>query len=147
MLERLAHLARHLDGIGARRLVDADRRRWRAVVARVAFAGLGAEIDARHVLHSHDRSVGVRAHHNVLELFGPGQPALGRDGQLNLLLLRRRRRADAAQRGLHVLALHGGDHIRRCQVQPGQAVGIEPQPQRIIERPEQARLAYTANAG
>ena len=53
----LANLARHLDGIGARRLVDADRGRRRAIEAAVAVQGLGAELDPRHVLHPHHRAV------------------------------------------------------------------------------------------
>ena len=106
---------------------------------------LGAEIDARQILDAHDRSVGIGAHNNVFELFGVGQPAFRRDRQLYLLALRRGRRADPAERGLHVLALHRCDNVRRSQVEGGQAVGVEPQPKRIIQRPEQARLPDAAD--
>ena len=84
----LAHLAGHLDRVGARRLVDADRRCWRAIVSAIALLGLGTEIDARHVLDPHDRSVGVGAQDDVVELVGPRQASFGRDGELKLLALR-----------------------------------------------------------
>ena len=122
-------MPRHLDGVGARRLIDADRRRRRAVEPGVALLGLGAQIDARHVLDPHNRAVGVGAQDNVLELIGSGQPAFGRDRQLQLLPLRRGRRADPAECRLHVLALHGRDDIGRGQGEGGQPVRIEPQPQ------------------
>ena len=64
----LADLARHLDGIGARRLVDADRRGRRAVEAAIALLGLGAEIDPRHILDPHHRAVRIGAHDDVFEL-------------------------------------------------------------------------------
>ena len=71
---------------------------------------------------------------------GRGQPALGLDGELDLLVWRGRRRADPAQRGLDVLVLHRRDDVGRRQIELGQPVGIEPDPQRVIERPEQADL-------
>ena len=52
-----------------------------------------------------------------------------------------RRGADAAERGLDVLALHRRDDVVRRQIELGQPVGVEPDPQRIIERPEQRDLA------
>ena len=146
LVHDLAHLARHVDGVGAGRLVDADRRRRRAVEAAIALLGLGTEIDARHVLDPHDRAVGVGAHDDVVELVGPRQPSLGLDGELELLALRRRCRTDATERRLDVLALHGRDDVGRRQVEGGQPIGIEPQPQRIVERPEQGRLADAADA-
>ena len=52
-----------------------------------------------------------------------------------------RRGADAAERRLDVLVLHRRDDVVRRQVKLGQPIGIEPDPQRIIERPEQRDLA------
>ena len=55
--------------------------------------------------------------------------------------VRDRRGADAAERRLDVLALHRRDDVVRRQIELGQPVGIEPDPQRIVERPEQRDLA------
>ena len=65
LVHDLADLLGDLDGVGAGRLVDADRRRRRAVEAAVALRALGAELDPRHVLDAHDRAVGVGAHDDV----------------------------------------------------------------------------------
>jgi ATP phosphoribosyltransferase regulatory subunit HisZ len=135
-----------IDGIGARGLVNADRRGRRAVEPGIPLLGLCAEIDARDVLDAHDRAVGIGTYDDVLELVGPGQPALGCDCQLKLLILRRGRGADAAQRGLDVLALHRRNDVGRGQAEGSQPIGVEPQAQRVIERAKQARLPDAADA-
>ena len=71
------------------------------------------------------------------------QPAFRLDVDLDLLLVRDRRRADTAQRRLDVLALHRGDDVVRRQIELGEPVGIEPDAQRIVERSEQRYLADT----
>jgi hypothetical protein len=52
-----------------------------------------------------------------------------------LLVFRHRRGTDATKCGLDVLALHCRDHVRGRKIVGGQSLGIEPQPQRLIERP------------
>jgi hypothetical protein len=64
-----------------------------------------------------------------------GRSAFGRYRQLKLLVSRHPGGADATKCGLDVLALHRRDHVRGRRIVGGQSVGIEPQPQRIIERP------------
>ena len=71
----------------------------------------------------------------------------GRDSRPLVLMViwtccswRGRRRAHPAQRRLDVLALHRRDDVVRRQIELGQPVGVEPDPQRIVERPEQADL-------
>ena len=71
-----ADMARDVDGIGAGRLENADRRRRRTVEAAVALLALGAQVDAGDVLDPHDRAVGIGAHDDIVELVGPRQPAL-----------------------------------------------------------------------
>ena len=140
-LHGVANLLRHIDGIGSRRLVDADRGGRRAVEAAVAVLRSGAHFDAGDILDADDRAVGIGAQDDVGEFLRPRQPALGLDVDLDLLLARDRRGADAAERRLNVLALHRRDDVVRRQVELGQPVGIEPDPQRIIERSEQRDLA------
>ncbi len=67
--------------------------------------------------------------------------ALGLDGDLDLLLAGDRRRAHPSESRLDVLVLHRRDDVVRRQVELGEPVGIEPDAQRIVERPEQSRLA------
>jgi len=63
-------------------------------------------------------------------------------GRVSLPLLAScRRRADAAECRLNVLVLHRCNDVVRRQVELGQPIGIEPNPQRIIERSEQGDLA------
>jgi hypothetical protein len=79
-------------------------------------------------------------------LFRLHQPALGLDRQLKLLRLRRRRRADAAERGLDVLVLNGRHDVGRGELERGEAVGVEPEPQRIVEGAEQRGLTHATHA-
>jgi hypothetical protein len=64
-----------------------------------------------------------------------GSSAFGRYRQLKLLVFRHRRGTDVTKCGLDVLALHCRGQVRGRKMVGGQSVGIEPQPQRIIERP------------
>ena len=137
----VAHLLGHIDGVGARRLVDADRGGGRAVVAAVTILRSGAHFDARHVVDPDHRAIGIGAQNDAGELLGPRQPALGLDIDLKLLLACSRRCADTAERRLNVLVLHGGNDVVRRQIEFGQPIGIKPNAQRIIERPEQGDLA------
>ena len=77
---------------------------------------------------------------------GPGQPAFGRDRQLKLL---------ACGVGAAPIRPSAACTFWLCtaattsagrQIEGGQPVGIEPQPQRIIERAKQARLSDAADA-
>ena len=129
-----------LDRIGARGLVDADRRRGRAIEAAVAVLRLRAHFHARDILHPDDGAVGIGAQHNRREFLRPRQPPLGLDVDLDLLLVSDRWRADAAQRRLNVLARDRGDDVVGGEIKLGQAIGIEPDAQGVIERPEQGRL-------
>ena len=63
------------------------------------------------------------------------------DVQLELLLVRDRPRADAADRRHHVLRLDRGDHIGRGQLQVVETLGVEPDPHRVIERAKDMRLS------
>ena len=60
----------------------------RAVEAAVAVLRSRAHLDARDVLDPNDRAVGIGAQHDVGEFLRARQPALGLDGELDLLLVR-----------------------------------------------------------
>jgi hypothetical protein len=74
------------------------------------------------------------------------QPTFSLDGELDLLQVRCRCRADASEGRLDVLALHGRDDVVRCEIEGGQSIRVQPQPQRIVGWTEQDRLADAANA-
>ena len=64
----------------------------------------------------------------------------------NCWACRSRRRADAAERRLDVLALDRRHDVGRREIEGREPVGVEPQPERIVEGAEQARLADAAHA-
>src|SRR6266403_1755889 len=76
LLHQLRRSLHGLDGVGAGQLVDGDARRGAPVEAGVAVVGLLAQLDARHVSHPHDGSVGSRPDHDVLVVLDARQPAL-----------------------------------------------------------------------
>ena len=137
----VANAAGDLDRIGAWGLVDADRGCRGAVEPAVAILRFGAHLHARHVLDADDGAVGIGAQHDGGEFLRTRQPALGLDVDLDLLLAPGRRRADAAERGLDILARHRRDDVVRRHVELGEAIGVEPDAQRIVERTEQGCLA------
>ena len=63
---------------------------------------------------------------DVGELLRVGEPALGVDGQLELLPLRHRLLADLPGGHLDVLLGDGGDHVHGAQAERGQLVRVEP---------------------
>ena len=56
-----ANAAGHIDGIGPRRLVDADRGRGCAIEAAVAVLRSRAHLDAGDIFHPNNRTVGIGA--------------------------------------------------------------------------------------
>src|SRR5262249_36933350 len=139
-------MARHLDGVGSGCLVDADGGRGRAVEAAVAVLRLCAHFNPRDMLDPEDGAIGIGGQDDGGEFLWLREPPLSFDVDLDLLLGRDRRGADAAQRRLNVLTLDRGDHVVRRQIELGQAVRVEPDAQRIVERPEQRCLPNTFDA-
>src|SRR5262249_16006719 len=137
---RVANLARHLDRVGSRTLVNAERRRRCAVEAAEPVLRFRAQFHAGDIPDADNRAVGIGAQDDGGELLGPGESATGLDVDLHLLLARDRSRADAAQRRLNILALDRCDDIVQRQVELRQPVGVEPDAQRIVERPKQLYL-------
>ena len=105
-----------------------------------------SKLDLRHVSNPDQRSVGIGAHHDILELFRGGEAPERIEGQLPLLLRSGRLGADPSQRGLGVLLLHGFDHVARDHREPGQPIGVEPDPHAVAQVGEQLRLADARHA-
>ena len=104
------------------------------------FGGPCPKLDPADVAHADERAVRVGADHDVGELLGLGQPALGLDVELELGVAARLG-ADAADRRLDVLALQRvGDVVRR-QAECRQPVGADPDPHAVVERAEQIGVA------
>ena len=101
----LLDAAERRERVGAGRLIDRDQRRRRAVQPRRAVEIGGAQFQPRDVAEAQHRPVRVGADDDLLELGGRGQPPLGLDVELQLLIVGNRPRADPADRGLHVLRL------------------------------------------
>ena len=101
-----------------------------------------AHLDAGDVFHPNDRTIGIGAQNDGGEFLRARQPAFGLDGDLDLLLVRDRRRAHPAEGRLDVLALHRRDDVVRRQIELGQPLRVEPDSQRIVERSEKVDLAH-----
>ena len=145
-IERGADRVGGRDRVGAGSEKDRERGRGRAVEAAEGVGGLRAKLDPRHVLDPHQRSVGIGARHDVLELFRRSEAPQRIERQLPLLLRSGRLSADPPQRGLGVLLLHGFDHVARDHREAGQPVGVEPDPHAVAEVREQLRLADAGHA-
>ena len=122
-------------------LIDADSRRGRTVEAAIAILRLCAHFDARHILYADHGTIGIGAQDYGRELFRTRQPSLRLYVYLDLLLAPDRGRANPAERGLNILAPHRRYDVVGCHIELGEAVGVEPDAQGIVERTKQLRLA------
>jgi hypothetical protein len=107
----------------------------------VADLRFGAHLDAGDVFHPDNRTAGIRAQDDRGEFLRARKPALGLDVDLDLLFIGDGRSAHPAEGRLNILALDRRDDVVRRQTEFGQPVGIEPDPQRIVERSEESCLA------
>ncbi len=129
-----SHCAERIDRVRARRLIDGDGRRRRTIEARLAVEVGGAELQPRHIAQPQDRAVRIGANDDVFEFGDGGQAALGRNVELQLLVVGDRTGADATDGGLQVLALNRVDDVAGRQVEAGQAVRLDPGADRVILR-------------
>ena len=118
------------------RQIDADRDRRLPVDAAFDVLVLGAELDPGDIADAQQRAVGVGAQHDVAELLGRRQSALGLDIHLELLIVTDRARADPANRRLDILRLDCIDHVGRRQLQIVEALSVEPDAHGIVEPTE-----------
>ena len=123
-----------------------QRDRRLAVDAVGGVVALRAELDPRHVFHAQHAARAVRAQHDVAEGLGFHKAPARGHGELELLPGQRRRGADLAGGELGVLRLHGRGHVGRRDAERGHAVGLQPQPHRVVARTEDEDVGRTGHA-
>ena len=136
------HRLGHGQRIGARRLIDADVGGRHAVERALGGIALRPQLDAGDVAEAHGGAIGGRAQDDLAEVFRRGEPALGTQGVLHLLIVGGRRRADIAYGGLDVLLANGLCHIGGGEAERRHARGIQPDPHAVVPCPEDAGVAY-----
>ncbi len=137
----------HLQGVGARALED--RQGDGFLVVEVAAQGVvvRAELDAGHVAQVADLASRARTHHDVAELLLGGQAALGVDGDLEVGLAGRGRRADLAGGDLDVLLAQGRDDVAGGHAAGRQLLGVQPDAHGIGAGAEHLHVAHAIGAG
>ena len=135
LAEPVANGLQGLDRIRTRRLIDRNRRGGPTVEMGLAIEVGGAQFQPRDVAEPENRAVRVRADDDVGELVDARQPSFGLQVELELLIVRDRPGADAADRGLDVLRLNCVDDIAGGQVEAGQLVDLDPGTHRVILGP------------
>ena len=138
--------ARHVEGVGARQLEDADERRRLAADAAERSVVLGAQLHAADVAESQHRAIGPRAENDLLELGRHRQAAAGGDGVLELLAPRRRGLADLPGRRLEVLLADRIGHVAGGESEAREPVGIQPEAHPIVPPVEHGHLSDAGHA-
>ena len=113
-----------LQGVGARRLEDANGHGRLAVEVALDAVAVAAQLDAGDVLQAGDLAVLARLDDDVFEFGLAGEAAIGVDQQLVVHALCHGLRADNASRNLHVLLADGGDDIARGHAAAGDALRV-----------------------
>ena len=142
---RRLHALRHLEGIGAGELEDADERRRLAAHAAEGPVALGAQLHAGDVANAEQRAVGPRAEDDVLELGRRREAPARGDGVLELLPGQRRRLADLSGRGLEVLLPHRVGHVAGGEPEAGESVGVQPEPHAVVPPVEHGHLPHAGH--
>ena len=94
---------------------------------------LGPEFYAGHVSDANDRARVAGAQDDLCEFLRVGQTSAGFHGVLELLIGRRRGRADLTGRDDRVLVVDRGDEIGGGHAQSGEPVRFEPDPHAVAE--------------
>ena len=107
---------------------------------------LRSQFHSRHVLHAHDPGVGRLANHDVLELFGRSEAALGAHRIGELLSLGNWLAAHLSGRVHGVLRLKRRDDFRNGDLQLRQLVRLHPQAHGILARAKYLNDAHALHA-
>ena len=145
--EFLLHLVRHVERIGARRLVDRQSRRRLAVEREDLAVGLRSELDPSHVTKPRDLAGAAGLDDHPRELGRVAEPAGDVEGVLERLAARRRWRADLARRHLRALLPQRLDHVLGHEPARLHFVRIEPNAHRILPGAEHDDVAHAGQPG
>ena len=126
------------DRVGAGRLIDARSAAAGPPLSRVSRSRLAAPSSSRATSPSRSTEPSGLVRMTMFSNSSAEvEPALGLDVELQLLVVGDRPRADAADRGLHVLRLDRVDDVAGGQVEAGQPVGPDPGAHRVVLRAPQ----------
>ena len=128
----LADEVHRADRVAAGELVELHGDRNVVVEGVVVRVALLAELGVRHVLQAHEAALRVAADDDLAELLGRVEAPLRDEREDARALVRRRRRAHRAERGLHVLRLDGGDDLLGVDALRGAALRVEPHAHRHL---------------
>ncbi|MNT13728.1 hypothetical protein D3C72_1487090 [compost metagenome] len=116
---QLGHFGPHrigqFDGIGTRCLEDTNPHRVFIIELGTQRIAAGTHFNTRHVTQADDLAVVAAFENDITELFLSLQAALRVDRQQVIAAGRHRFRPQLAGGNLHVLLLHGGNHVRGRQ--------------------------------
>ena len=146
LAEPVANGLQGLDRIGTRRLIDCNRRRGPTVEMGLAVEIGSAQFEPRNVAEPENRAVRVRTDDDIGKLVHGRQPTFGLQVELQLLVVRDRAGADAADRRLDILRLNCVDDIAGGQIEAGQLIDLHPRAHRVILGPPQKRVAHPRSA-
>ena len=135
-----------LELVCARQQVDGHRAGGLAVEPSKGVVVLRAQLGASDVLDADLRAGFSLTDDDVLELLGVDEAPGGAHRVGELLVLRRRRGADAPGRRLQVLLFDCRDHIGRRERELGQLVGAQPDAHAIIGAAEKIDLGDAGDA-
>ncbi len=135
-----------LNRIGAGSEIDDHVGRRPAVQPAEAAISLRAEFDTADIANAQQRGVGLRAHHDILELAGICKTAGRGHRILKVGAARRRRLADRARGILAVLRLHGVRDVGRGNSELGHLVRVQPDAHGVDLLRTQARFADAGQA-
>ena len=138
-----AYALGHFQRVGAGLQIDADSDDRLAQQLRACIVALRAEFDAGDILEV-ERAFGtVGAHDDVAEFCWCRQAALGGDGVDQLLALRCGFLADLAGGVLLVLRGDGIRNVGGRDAELRHALGLEPDPHRVVQRAEDLGVTDT----
>ena len=130
-----------VERVGIGELEDGQVGDRLAVDHAVGVLVLRPQLDMGHVPDPDEPAVRSLLDDDLLELFRINEAAQGRQSDLGLLALDRRRLSDLAGRHLEVLLPNRGDDVAGRHVPDRQLVGVEPDPHAVIALAEHPDFA------
>ena len=147
LFHQFLHAVNGLDRVRPRELVEREDGRRLPVQAARHGVRLGAQLNPAHILEPDSRPVRVGPEDDIFELLLRLQPALGLDRVGEFLAGRRGFAADLARRVHRVLLPNGVYDLRDGDVELGQLVRPDPDPDGVLAGAEDGDAGNPRNAG